>query len=178
MAAVENLSPSHRLWIGAFALMMAGAGFLAGRLLLRPTEAVLQPVEFNHLLHVEDVGLECIDCHEYYETGEHSGLPSVETCLGCHEGGATESPEERRFLEMVERGEEVRFRKLFRMPDHVYYSHRTHVAVAGLECAECHGEVAKTAVPPLAPLVRITMDTCMDCHAEHSVRTDCTDCHR
>jgi len=178
VAAEESLSPSRRLWIGAFAVAMAAAGFLAGRVLLRPTERVLQPVEFNHLLHVEDVGLDCIDCHEYYETGQHSGLPSVETCLGCHEGGVTESPEERKFLEMVGRGEDVRFRKLFRLPDHVYYSHRTHVVVAGLECVECHGAVATTSTPPLLPLVRITMAVCMDCHAEHDVNTDCTDCHR
>lgn len=178
MAVEESLSPIRRLWIGAFTVAMAGVGFVAGRVLLHPAESVLQPVAFNHRLHVDDVGLECLDCHEYYETGAHSGLPAAETCLGCHEGGVTESPEERKLLEMVARGEEIRFRKLFRLPDHVYYSHRMHVTVAGLECVECHGDVAKTTTPPLLPLVRITMDRCMDCHAERKVRTDCTDCHR
>jgi predicted CXXCH cytochrome family protein len=127
---------------------------------------------------VDEVGLECLDCHEYYESGEHAGLPTAETCLGCHEGGVTDSPEERRFLEMVANGDDVRFRKLFIMPDHVYYSHRTHVVAANLECAECHGDVASTVIPPSVPAIRITMDTCIDCHEEHDVPTDCTDCHR
>ena len=70
------------------------------------------------------------------------------------------------------------FRKLFRLPDHVYYSHRRHVTVAKLPCERCHGAIADTTAPPSRPLVRVGMATCTGCHTRVSVRTDCTDCHR
>jgi hypothetical protein len=178
VTAAERLTPTRRLVIGAFTLIMAGAGFAAGRTAFRPAGNVTQPIQFNHQKHVKDVGMECLACHEYYATREHSGLPALATCLGCHEGGVTDSPEEKRLLELAERDPQPSFRKLFRLPDHAYYSHRRHVAVAGLKCETCHGAIADTTAPPSRPLVRITMDTCVGCHAEQSVKTDCTDCHR
>lgn len=174
----ERLSPVRRLVIGAVALGMAAVGFAAGRIALRPAEDVPQPVAFNHRKHVQDAGLECSTCHEYYETSEHSGLPELATCLGCHDGTTTGSAEEKRLVEQAEKTPPPRFRKLFRLPDHVYYSHRRHVSVAGLKCEECHGEVAATTAPPSRPLVGVTMDTCVACHARQGVETGCTQCHR
>ena len=178
MTGDEKLSPVRRLLIGAFTVAMAAGGFSVGRFLLRPNQAVAQPIEFNHRLHVDDVGLECATCHEYYATAQHSGLPALETCLICHEEAVTDSAEEQKLLELAKHNPQPVFRKLFRMPDHVYYSHREHVTIAGLECETCHGGVAATTAPPPTPLVRITMDTCVDCHARVDVKTDCTHCHR
>jgi predicted CXXCH cytochrome family protein len=109
--------------------------------------------------------------------GASSGLPDEKTCVVCHEESMTESTEEQKLLARIENGEGVNFRKLFRMPDHVYYSHARHVAVAELECAECHGEIAKTTSPPSRPLVRVDMDFCMECHEELGVTNDCIACH-
>jgi len=178
VAADERLTPARRLRIGAFTLALAALGFAAGRLALRPLEAVTQPIQFNHQLHGEEVGLECSTCHEYYLTGEHSGLPSLDTCQLCHGEAITDSPEEQRLLEAIASDPQPTFRKLFRLPDHAYYSHRRHVAVAGLECETCHGPIAQTTEPPRYPLVRITMATCINCHTQQDVMTDCTDCHR
>jgi hypothetical protein len=178
MAAVEKLAPGRRLLIGVVTLLMSAVGFAAGRILLRPAGAVRQPVEFNHRLHVKEVELECNTCHLYYETSLHSGLPDLELCMECHEEALTESPEEQRLLELANGDIEVPFKKLFRMPDHVYYSHREHVALADIECEICHGDIADSTVPPATALVNITMDTCVNCHAERGVMTDCTHCHR
>jgi len=178
MVADERLSPIRRLAIGAVALTMGGAGFAAGRTAFRPVENVPQPIQFNHRKHVQDAGLECSTCHEYYETSEHSGLPELATCLGCHDGTTTGTAEEKKLVELGKGEPPPRFRKLFRLPDHVYYSHRRHVAVAGLRCETCHGDIAATTAPPSRPLVRITMDTCVACHTEQDVETDCTHCHR
>lgn len=174
----EKLSPGRRLLIGAVALVMAGSGFAAGRVFLRPSERVSQPIEFNHLLHVEDVELECETCHEYYASGQHSGLPSLEICSICHAEAVTESAEEARLLQLIAEDPDTTFSKLFRMPDHVYYSHRRHVTVAGIECESCHGDIAQTTAPPPTPLMRITMDGCIECHIERGAKTDCTYCHR
>ena len=178
MTPDERLSPVRRLAIGAFTLLMAGAGFAGGRTAFRPAEAVAQPIQFNHQKHVADLGVECATCHQYYATGAHSGLPSLTTCLTCHDPAITDSPEEAKLVELGGQDPQPEFRKLFRLPNHAYYSHQRHVVVAGLVCETCHGSIAATTVPPPRPLVRITMSTCMDCHAERNVTTDCTLCHR
>lgn len=178
MVADEKLSPVRRLVIGALAFTMAGAGFAAGRTVFRPAENVSQPIQFNHQKHVKDAGLECTVCHELYQTGPRSGLPALETCLGCHDGTTTGSAEEKKLVELAARTPPPGFRKLFRLPDHVYYSHRRHVVVAGLACETCHGGIAATTAPPTRPLVRITMDGCLACHARQGVQTGCTPCHR
>lgn len=140
--------------------------------------SVRQPIAFNHRLHTEDVGVECGECHLYFEESAHSGLPDGETCAACHEEPMTESAEEAKMLTLLGEGEEVAFHKLFRLADHVYYSHARHVAVAGLECAQCHGAIAQTTSPPPRPLVRVDMNFCVDCHEEMGVTTDCVACHR
>lgn len=178
MTADERLSPTRRLVIGAATLAMAVAGFTTGRVLLLPTEAVAQPIEFNHLKHVKEVGLECATCHEYYSAGESSGLPSLTTCEGCHQEAITKSPEEQKLVKLIASDPQARFNKLSRLPDHAYYSHRRHVVSAELKCETCHGGIAETTVPPRYPLVRITMATCVNCHAATNATTECTDCHR
>jgi hypothetical protein len=178
MVTEEKLGPRRRLLIGAFTVALAAAGFAAGRSALRPTEAVAQPIQFNHQKHVKEVELECTTCHEYATTGAHSGLPSLSTCQGCHSEALTKSPEEQKLLELIATDPQPQFKKLFRLPDHAYYSHRRHVVAGALACGTCHGGIADTTAPPRYPLVRITMATCTSCHAEKGVATGCTDCHR
>lgn len=178
MSIDEGLNPKRRLVIGVLAIAVATAGFNAGRFALRPTTRIAQPIQFNHQKHVKDVGLECSTCHEHYTTSEHSGLPSLALCQGCHSEPLTKSAEEQKLLKLAASERQPAFRKLFRMADHVRYSHRRHVAIGGIACDTCHGAIADTTTPPPSPLVRITMDTCTGCHADRGVKTDCTHCHR
>ncbi len=80
--------------------------------------------------------------------------------------------------ELISAGDPLRFTKLFTLPDHVFYTHRRHVGLGELECANCHGEIADTERPPPRALVQVTMDFCMDCHREQGQTLDCTACHR
>jgi hypothetical protein len=176
--AVEQLTPKRRLLIGAVTLALAAAGFAAGRIVLRPTARVAQPVQFNHQKHVKEVGLECATCHEYFSTGEHSGLPTLELCEGCHSEALGKSSEEQVLLKLIAGKPRPEFRKLFRMPDHVRYAHGRHVTAGGLTCETCHGAIADSTAPPPAALMRITMATCTNCHEQRGVRNDCTGCHR
>jgi predicted CXXCH cytochrome family protein len=139
---------------------------------------VYQPIAFNHLLHTEDIGLECIECHHYYREHSASGLPDGETCQGCHEDAMTDSREEAKLITMLEAGEEIYFQKLLNLEDHVYYSHQMHVVVAEIQCEKCHGGIAKTTSPPRRPLVNVDMDYCMGCHDDLGVTNDCISCHR
>ncbi len=177
MVSDDRLTPARRLLIGGCALFMAAVGFAAGRVAISPGTGAVQPIQFNHRKHVKDNGLECATCHEFYKTGKHAGLPPLSTCEGCHGQPMTKSPEEQKLVTLIAAKSSVGFTKLFLLPDHAYYSHQRHVVVAGLKCETCHGAIADTTAPPRYPLVRITMDTCRDCHAAKHVKTDCTDCH-
>jgi hypothetical protein len=174
----EKFSPTERLLIGAFTVAMAVGGFAAGRLAFGPSGVVAQPIQFNHLKHVKDVGLECYSCHQYYADHQHSGLQDLAKCPGSHQQPLGKSPEELTLIKLAASPAPPAFRKLFRLPDHVYYSHRRHAGIAKIPCATCHGAIADTTAPPPRPLVSITMKTCTDCHTRQSVQTDCTNCHR
>ncbi|HEX9690909.1 MAG TPA: cytochrome c3 family protein [Gemmatimonadales bacterium] len=139
---------------------------------------VAQPVAFNHLKHTSELGLECVFCHVYVGQGAHAGLPGAETCSICHGVAQGTSPEAARVTKLLESGDPLRFNKLFRMPEHVFYTHRRHVEIAKLECVNCHGTIAETTRPPERPLVKVTMAFCIDCHREQNQTTDCNACHR
>lgn len=137
-----------------------------------------QPIAFNHLKHTQELELECDFCHSYVQTGAHAGLPGAETCSLCHSMPQGTSEEAARVTALLEEGDPLRFNKLFRMPDHVFYTHRRHVGVGGIECQLCHGAIAETERPPGRPLVNISMDFCMNCHIEQEQTLDCNACHR
>lgn len=171
------MSPTQRLLIGAIVLITGAAGFGTGRTLFRPKDRVVQPILFNHRLHVADLEMDCDVCHLYYKEREHSGLPLLDTCLDCHEEPLTENPEEEKIRELAAAGRVDPFRKLFRIPEHTHYSHGRHAGSAEIECRVCHGAIDETEAPPEYPMVRIDMDFCLDCHEQNGIHTDCTGCH-
>ncbi len=159
----------------AVAVLMAAGGLGA---LVRSNPPVGQPIAFNHRKHTEDLSLPCTFCHKYVLTGAHAGLPDASTCSTCHRTAQGPSEEAARVTQLIDAGDPIVFNKLFRLPDHVFYTHRRHVGIGELECTNCHGAIAQTERPPDRPLVRITMQFCTDCHRERDQSTDCTACHR
>lgn len=147
-------------------------------LVARRGAAVPQPIAFNHRKHTQDLGLNCEFCHKYVRAGAHAGLPDAETCSMCHRVQQGSSTEAARVTELITNGDPLQFNKLFRLPSHVYYTHRRHAGIAELECENCHGAIADTERPPERPLVRVTMEFCMDCHREREQTLDCNACHR
>ncbi|MGD2136505.1 MAG: cytochrome c3 family protein [Gemmatimonadales bacterium] len=139
---------------------------------------VPQPVAFNHRKHTEDLGLDCSFCHTYVRTGAHAGLPDAQTCVMCHSAPQGTSAAAARVTELLQQGDSLRFNKLFAMPEHVFYTHRRHVALGELGCEICHGAIATTERPPPQALVEVTMDFCMDCHREQDQTLECNACHR
>lgn len=175
-AGAAWLTGSRRTWLIALALVVVAAIVVpvaAGR-----GPAVPQPVAFNHRIHTQQLGLACEFCHQYVQTSAHSGLPDATTCTICHSVTQGTSEEAARVTELLEAGDPLRFNKLFRMPDHVFYTHRRHVGIAELPCENCHGAIAESERPPARPLVRVTMDFCIDCHREQGQTEDCNACHR
>lgn len=136
-----------------------------------------QPIQFSHKAHI-DAGLTCSVCHETIEQAAAAGVPSLDTCMTCHQGTLTDSPEEEKVRQFAERGEPIPWRRIYDAPDHVYFSHRRHVVAARIGCGECHGAVETLVVPAAYPLVRQSMDWCLACHAKRGATTDCVHCHR
>lgn len=154
-------------------LLAVAIGILVGR-----EPAVPQPVAFNHLKHTQELQLTCEFCHKYVRQGAHAGLPDAETCSICHSAPQGTSEEAAKVTELISEGDPLRFTKLFRLPDHVFYTHRRHVGLGELECVNCHGTIAETERPPPRALIRVTMEFCVDCHREQEQTLDCNACHR
>jgi len=163
------------LWLavlGALVITVAGVAFtLAGR-------SIEQPIAFNHRLHVEDLGGECTDCHLYATTGVRATIPNTQLCGDCHVEALTDSAEEGKLVGFIESGEPIPWRKLYWVPDHVYFSHRRHTAIGGIACETCHGPMGQAAEPMRRPFVKVTMNGCMDCHEQAGVSNDCLLCHK
>lgn len=138
---------------------------------------VVQPVKYSHKIHIDN-GMPCQACHESVEKAAAASVPTKDTCMLCHQATITNSPEEEKVRQYAENGEEIPWRRVYQLPDHVFFSHRRHVAVARIECGECHGAVASLTVPPSSPLVNQSMDWCLACHKARGVSEDCVHCHR
>ena len=138
----------------------------------------LQPIQYNHKLHVEDIGLECSQCHQYYEIDAAAGLPTTDDCAACHSDLQGESEEEQKLVSFIAEENELKWKRIFQLPRHVFFSHRRHIALAELECSECHGSMEERTEPPRMSDNDIDMDFCIDCHEKKDITNDCMNCHR
>jgi Zn finger protein HypA/HybF involved in hydrogenase expression len=137
-----------------------------------------QPLRYNHLKHVDEAELECADCHQYVEEREFAGIPNINECAECHSDLLGETEEEKKLQTYIEADSLIHWKRIFKLPKHVFFSHRRHVSMAEIECAECHGEIQNLTEPPQPANNRITMSFCMDCHSKQEVDNDCLACHR
>ena len=162
--------------------LIAGFGvfFLLGSFVFHPRNpnaSSVQPIAFNHAKHIEN-GMTCTDCHLGVESQAKATLPTLATCLSCHESALTQSAEEEKIRRLASAGRELAWIQITRMPAHVYFSHRRHVQLAKLECATCHGPMEKATQPPRKSFRLLNMEACIKCHQQRQARTDCNDCHR
>ena len=166
---------SARIGLGViFAAVLA----LGGAVLWAAFRPIEQPIAFNHNLHVVELEMECVDCHLYALNGVRATIPNIEVCADCHDEVLSESAAEARLVEYIIDDERVPWRKIYWVPEHVYFSHRRHTKLGGVECETCHGLMGERVEPAKRPLVRITMKRCLRCHEESGVSNDCLLCHR
>jgi hypothetical protein len=137
-----------------------------------------QPIAYNHSIHINDVGMECVECHVGVENRARATLPTIEICESCHSEMNGESENELFVVAAVENNKEIHWERIYELPDHVYFSHRRHISLGKIECSQCHGDIQAFESPPLIPDVALTMEFCMDCHKKHNVTNDCLACHR
>src|SRR5262245_19261616 len=84
-------------------------------------------VPFDHTIHAGRYRIPCLDCHVYADKSPVAGLPSGRKCMGCHKFVASDKPAIRTLAERVAAGQPLRWRRVFAVPDFIYFSHRMHV---------------------------------------------------
>lgn len=122
-----------------------------------------QPIPFSHALHAGELGLDCRYCHTTVEATARAAIPSLETCMNCHQRIRTESealaPLRASFVE----GTPLAWRRVHDLPDYVYFDHSAHVT-RGVACVTCHGRIdTMERVRQEQPL---SMGWCLECHRD------------
>jgi hypothetical protein len=138
--------------------------------------SVEQPFPFPHNIHIGK-GLTCTEyCHEGVTKGPVAGLPSIRTCMICHDAIATERRLIKRLAAYQQKGVDITWQRVYGFPheSHVRFNHAPHVR-AGVECATCHGDVGRGTVAERE--VDHTMGFCVNCHREKQASNDCLVCH-
>ncbi len=134
-------------------------------------------IAFSHKAHAGDCRIPCLACHVYATTSPVAGIPSGRKCMGCHKFVAKEKPGVRILAARVKAEQPLRWRRVFTLPDFIYFSHRAHLrSKAKLECKDCHGDIAAEKV--VRQETPFTMGRCLTCHEQKKAPRDCTTCHR
>ena len=158
-----------------------------------------QPIEFPHSVHAGINGIDCKYCHNSVTKSKSAGLPTVNVCMNCHKQISGATPEQEAKIKKVYEAagydpsgagkytgktKEIVWNKVHVLPDHVYFNHSQHVVVGGIDCKQCHGDMAKMSetakVQPVSELNKIegnvqltkttlTMGWCIECHAEKEI---------
>lgn len=148
---------------GAVALLIAALALVRSDRAWGVGEAAPQPIPFSHAIHAGGLGLDCRYCHAGVERGAAAGMPTTETCLGCHNGVWSVSAQFAPLETARALGAPVVWGSVHRLPDHVRFHHAAHLA-AEIGCATCHGEVAS--MPRTVKAHSLSMGWCLDCHRD------------
>ena len=157
--------------------------------------APIQPIHYSHKIHAGANQIECKYCHSSARVSKHSGIPSLNVCMNCHEYIAEYNGEEdlengytrdfytneiKKLYSAVGWDEEnqvytgntkpVKWVRIHNLPDFVYFNHAQHAQVAKIECQTCHGPVEEMEI--MYQYSPLTMGWCIDCHRESNVDKD------
>ncbi|UFN46932.1 cytochrome c family protein [Roseomonas sp. OT10] len=153
--------------LGGAALLLGGLGLLVALPftphVTRQDVTVEQPVQFSHAHHVGGLGLDCRNCHTGAERSRFAGLPPTQTCMACHSQLWTNAAILAPVRESLARDVPLRWVRVHRLPDYVYFDHSIHVA-KGVGCSTCHGAVDR--MQQLRQAAPLTMGWCLDCHRD------------
>src|SRR5512138_1587367 len=79
-----------------------------------------QPIAFSHELHAGTLKVPCGYCHSGATRSRIAGVPSGETCIGCHRVTKTDSPEIEQVTATYESGQPLRWQRVHNLPGHVF----------------------------------------------------------
>jgi hypothetical protein len=157
---------------GPVALTAADSGSLKGP---------RQPIFFRHDIHAGELKLQCQYCHYSVGVSSVPGIPSMQTCMGCHAlvtgRDSTDKAEITKLRTAWAAGTPIEWVRIHNVARHVHFPHMRHIkALGNNSCATCHGNVAR--MPQVYEVNNVNnMGFCINCHLERNVTRDCTACH-
>jgi len=160
--------------LAALAALAQQAPLYKGKEEKLPMAVAPQPINYSHKKHIA-LGMQCLDCHKGASEKDQAGLPGTEQCMVCHGTIKPDSAEVKKLAQMQRRGEKLKWGRVYKVPDFVFFSHASHLK-AGEQCVTCHGRVQERDV--LAKEVSTSMVACMNCHAQRKVSNECVLCHQ
>ncbi len=138
-----------------------------------------QPLPFSHEQHVGLHKIQCQYCHNQVERSKHANIPSLATCMNCHQQvSGTENTESiKKLREAYADNKPIEWVRVHMLPDHVQFDHQAHVT-KGVSCQTCHGEIEKMA--KVYQYSDLSMGWCVSCHRqpENKAPLNCTTCHQ
>ncbi|MGO8785980.1 MAG: cytochrome c3 family protein [Terriglobia bacterium] len=158
--------------VGLVLALIAGSGILCAEDKAPPPKP--QPLPFSHKLHTQLLQ-ECQDCHQISSDGWTMNYPPEEKCMTCHATIRTDSPAIKKLAEYAAQKKPVPWVQIYQVPDFVFFSHRTHIKKAKLDCEICHGPVREREV--VTKEKPTSMAACINCHKEKGAPTGCRTCH-
>src|SRR5215216_278637 len=129
----------------------------------RANEYVEQPIQFSHLHHVTDDGIDCRYCHTSVETSPFAGIPPTKTCMNCHSQLFSTEPILEPVRASFREDRPLRWIRVHDLPDFVYFNHSIHVK-KGMGCETCHGRVDR--MPLMLQKSSLQMEWCLNCHRD------------
>ena len=155
----------------------------------------VQPIHYSHKIHAGANQIECKYCHSSARVSKHSGIPSLNVCMNCHQNIAEYNGEEdldngytkefytkeiKKLYAAVGWDEEnqsytgntepVKWIRIHNLPDFVYFNHAQHVMVGEVKCQTCHGPVEEMEI--MYQYSPLTMGWCINCHRETNVKVE------
>ena len=140
-----------------------------------------QPIFFRHDIHAGQYKIQCQYCHYSVAVSSEPGIPTMQTCMGCHvaiAGSDSTNKVEIRKLRQAWRDQKpVQWVRVHTVAKFAHFPHMRHIKVLGPNaCATCHGDVAR--MPQVFKVNNVdNMGFCISCHLERKVNRDCTACH-
>jgi Cytochrome c7 and related cytochrome c/Class III cytochrome C family len=140
-----------------------------------------QPVFFRHDIHAGQFKIQCQYCHYSVAVSPEPGIPSMQTCMGCHlviSGSDSASKVEiRKVRQAWTEKKPIEWVRVHYLARHAHFPHQRHIKALGPQaCATCHGDVER--MPQVFKVNNVNnMGFCITCHMERKVSRDCSVCH-
>jgi hypothetical protein len=140
-----------------------------------------QPIFFRHDIHAGQLKIQCQYCHYSVAVSSEPGIPSMQTCMGCHTviAGTDSSHkiEIKKLRDAWAQKKPVEWLRVHFVARHVHFPHMRHIKVMGPNaCQTCHGDVAR--MPQVYKVNNVNnMGFCITCHEQRGVTRDCAVCH-
>jgi hypothetical protein len=140
-----------------------------------------QPIFFRHDIHAGQFKIQCQYCHYTVAVSPEPGIPSAQTCMGCHTviaGSDTASRAEiKKLRDAWTQKQPIEWVRVHFLPRHAHFPHSRHIKALGPNgCQTCHGDVTRMAQVFKANEIG-NMGWCVSCHLERNISRDCTVCH-